>query len=341
MKESSLFMKLFDYIQSQSASLATPLMGYPGIQLTQSTIQDIILYPERQFEALWALIERFNPPVAFPLMDLTVEASGLGLHVEYPEDDVAFVRKHPLRLGDDLSGLQEIDLLDAPRVKNYLQVIEKVASRFSGIPGGFVIGPLSLAGLLMGVENLALAFLDDPDFVKSLLDILSEKLAALAAEQEKAGAQVVAVLEPTAMIISPEQFRNFVKPAVGRIFERLAGMSLLHICGFASHLVDSMALTGAHGLSLDFQVDLSLAEDLVPPDVVLWGNLDPVGVFLKGTPESVYNEVQALLEKMKGYDNFIPSSGCDLPARTPLENIQAFFDAVREWEKKKAISEAI
>ena len=55
----------------------------------------------------------------------------------------------------------------------------------------------------------------------------------------------------------------------------------------------------------------------------------------------MFNEVQALLEKMKGYDNFIPSSGCDLPARTPLENIQAFFDAVREWEKKKAISEAI
>ncbi len=334
-------MKLFDYIQSQSASLATPLMGYPGIQLTQSTIQDIILYPERQFDAIWALIERFNPPVAFPLMDLTVEASGLGLHVEYPEDDVAFVRKHPLRVGDDLSGLKDKNLLDAPRVKNYLSVIEKMASRFSGLPGGFVIGPLSLGGLLMGVENLALAFLDAPEFVRNLLEILSEKLANLAVEQEKAGAQIVAVLEPTAMIISPAQFKDFVKPAVARIFERLSGMSLLHICGFASHLVDAMALTGAHGLSLDFQVDLSLAEDLVPPDIVLWGNLDPVGVFLKGTPESVFSDVQELLEKMNGYKNFIPSSGCDLPARTPLENIQAFFEAVREWEKKKTISRAI
>jgi len=60
-------------------------------------------------------------------------------------------------------------------------------------------------------------------------------------------------------------------------------MSLLHICGFASHLIELMAQTGASGLSLDFQVDLSMAEDLVPPDVILWGNLDPVGVFLKGT----------------------------------------------------------
>ncbi len=334
-------MKPFSEIQSLSTSLATPLMGYPGIQLTQSTIQDIILYPERQFEAIWALIEKFQPPVAFPLMDLTVEASGLGLQVEYPEDDVAFVRKHPLRVGHDLTNLEAVSLLDAPRVKNYLQVIEKMASQFSGIPGGFVIGPLSLAGLLMGVENLALAFLDAPEFVQKLLAVLGEKLARLAAEEEAAGAQIIAVLEPTAMIISPQQFKEFVKPAVSRIFEHLHGMSLLHICGFASHLIELMAQTGASGLSLDFQVDLSLAEDLVPPDVILWGNLDPVGVFLKGTPESIYQEVQNLLEKMKPYNNFVISSGCDLPAQTPLMNIQAFFDAVREWQKKEAVSETV
>jgi uroporphyrinogen decarboxylase len=42
---------------------------------------------------------------------------------------------------------------------------------------------------------------------------------------------------------------------------------------------------------------------------------------------------------MKGFNNFIVSSGCDLPARTPLINIQAFFDAVKEWQKKEAVSE--
>ncbi len=334
-------MNLYQYIKTQSFSLATPIMGYPGIQLTGATIREIILDPNRQFEAIWALIEEFEPPVVFPLMDLTVEASGLNLQVEYPEDDVAFVGKHPVRVGDDLTNLKRIDLLEAPRVKNYLQVIEKIAAKFDGVPGGFVIGPLSLAGLVMGVENLALAFIDAPEFVQELLTILSEKLAQVAAEQENVGAQLVAVLEPTAMIISPAQFKQFVKPAVERIYRRLSGMSLLHICGFASHLVELMARTGAQGLSLDFQVDLPLAEEMVPRNVVLWGNLDPVGVFLKGTPESIYRDTQELMTKMRLFDNFVVSSGCDLPARTPLENIRAFFDAVKEWEKKRAVSEAV
>jgi uroporphyrinogen decarboxylase len=62
----------------------------------------------------------------------------------------------------------------------------------------------------MGVENLALAFLDAPEFVQNLLSVLSEKLTRLAVEEEAAGAQMVAVLEPTAMIVSPQQFKEFV-----------------------------------------------------------------------------------------------------------------------------------
>jgi len=326
-------MTLFETIQNQPKPFAAPLMGYPGIQLTGDTMKDAILFPNRQFEVLRALVDSFNPPAIFPLMDLTVEASGLGLEVEFPEDDVVYVKKHPLREGDDLSALKTIDLLSASRVRNYLQVVEAIAKEFKGIHGGYVIGPLSLAGLLMGVENLALALLDNAFFVRELLSILSEKLARVALAEESAGANIIAILDPTAMIISPLQFDVFVKPAVQRIIQDLDAMSLLHICGHAGHLVEHMAQTGVDGLSLDYQVDLAKAGELVPPEVVVWGNLNPVDVFLKGTPESVKKQVTNLLGKMKHFDNFVLSSGCDLPAHTPLENIQAFFEAVSEWKQ--------
>ncbi len=330
-------MTLFEEIQKLPKPFAVPLMGYPGIQITGATMKDAILFPDTQFDALKALVDYFDPPAVFPLMDLTVEASGLGLEVEYPEDDVAYVRKHPLREGNDLSHLKEIDLLSAPRVKNYLRVVEDIAKNFKGLHGGYVIGPLSLAGLLMGVENIALAFLDNPFFVRELLAIISEKLAEVAVAEENAGADIIAILDPTSMIISPLQFDVFVKPAVQRIIRDLESMSLLHICGQASHLVEHMAQTGVDGLSLDYQVNLIEAENKVPPEVVIWGNLNPVDVFLKGTPETVKEQVENLLTEMKSFDNFVLSSGCDLPAHTPLENIQAFFQAASEWKETDTI----
>ena len=329
-------MTLFKTIQNLPAPFAVPLMGYPGIQLTGATMKDVILFPDKQFEALKALVDYFSPPAVFPLMDLTVEASGMGLEVEFPEDDVAYVRKHPLCEGDDLSQLETFDLLSAPRVKNYLQVVGAIAKEFKGLHGGYIIGPLSLAGLLMGVENLALALLDNAFFVRELLSILSEKLAQVALAEESAGAEIVAILDPTAMIISPLQFDVFVKPAVQRIVRDLKAMSLLHICGQASHLVGHMSQTGVDGLSLDYQVDLTQAEDHIPSEVVIWGNLNPVDVFLKGTPEDIKAQVKNLLNKMKNFDNFVLSSGCDLPAHTPLENIQAFFEAASEWRQIEA-----
>lgn len=41
-----------------------------------------------------------------------------------------------------------------------------------------------------------------------------------------------------------------------------------------------------------------------------------------------------LLRKMSNYPNFVISSGCDTPPHTPFANIDAFFEAVGEWNSK-------
>jgi len=88
--------------------------------------------------------------------------------------------------------------------------------------------------------------------------------------------------------------------------------------------------SGAVGLSLDSLVDLKEASRVVPGSIALIGNLDPVGVFLRSTPEEVAIATRNLLEKMRGVNNFILSSGCDLPIDTPLENIEAFMRVGRD-----------
>ena len=72
-------------------------------------------------------------------------------------------------------------------------------------------------------------------------------------------------------------------------------------------------------------------KDVMPGDVLTMGNVDPAGQLRLGTPESVRNATLELLEKCCGYPNFVISSGCDIPPATPWENIEAFFDAVKEF----------
>ena len=68
-----------------------------------------------------------------------------------------------------------------------------------------------------------------------------------------------------------------------------------------------------------------------PKDTVIMGNIDPVGVLRDATPERVREETRALLAACAQYPNFVLSSGCDMPPKTPWANIDAFFSAAKEF----------
>ncbi len=69
---------------------------------------------------------------------------------------------------------------------------------------------------------------------------------------------------------------------------------------------------------------------LMPPNMIAMGNIDPSGEFKNGTPESIRKETLELMSKCGKYDNFVISSGCDIPPLSRWENIDAFFKAVKD-----------
>jgi len=101
-------------------------------------------------------------------------------------------------------------------------------------------------------------------------------------------------------------------------------------------MLESIASTGAmayhFGNSVDIERDIILR---LPESVTVMGNVDPVGVFRMGTPETVRSDTFGLLERCEKYPNFVISSGCDIPPMTPWENIDAFFSAVDEFYNKR------
>ncbi|MGC8972296.1 MAG: uroporphyrinogen decarboxylase family protein [bacterium] len=311
-----------------------PLLGAPGVQLSNTTLRDNLTDASVQVRSLELLIERFQTDGIFTFMDLTVEVEALGLRIDFPEDENPSVRSHSIKTLGDLENLKKSYKGISGRMPIFIKVVERLAKSYTILKGAYTIGPFTLAGELMGVEDLMINTILNSSLVYNLLDFTTIVVKDYAHALLNAGADTIAVLEPTSVMLSPSQFNTFSGRYFSRLVEELKAPLILHICGDTRHLIKGMASTGAIGLSLDSLVDLKEVSTIVPERVFLIGNLDPVRVFLLAKPQEVAKATRELLEKMAGVKNFILSSGCDIPKETPLENIEVFINTGKNTKIK-------
>lgn len=319
-------MDILDVIASTEKRLVAPLMGYPGVKYLKTSVKKCLLDPNLHFKAISVLERRFKPDIIFYLMDLTVEAEALGAKVALSDRCSPTVIEHPIKSERDLSFSLEkaSNFLEHERVAAFIDTTSKMRDGMSSMIGAYITGPFTLAGHLMGVEKLCINMRRDPKFVEKVLDICSKTNITFMKELENY-ADIICVLEPTASLVSQADFERFPYIYLKRIFKECRKISALHICGDTNHLINRMVETGAQILSLDHNVVLKDTIKKIPSNVTLMGNIDPVNVMLDSTPLEVKKNVSALLKDMKGWRNFILSTGCDLPIDTPMENIAAFM----------------
>lgn len=316
--------------------LVVPLLGFPGVQLSETSIKLAQQNYQVHFKTLKALVETFSPDMIFPLMDLSVEANALGRLTHFPVADSAAVPRDRFHF-EELEKLREIDLSSDGRVHVYVETVKlmRIGLPDNVLRGAYVIGPYTLASLIIGAEDAAILAVEGAGDLHRLCEFAAAKILEYAKLLMAAGAEVVCVLEPSAVMLGPRQFQEFSAAYVAGIRQICAvngGSTIYHICGNSMNLIEQMAASGVDGISLDSSevgVNLAGAARLIPENVVVIGNVNPVKTMLFGTPDDVRKEVRALLREMRSYPNFILSTGCDLPQQTPLENIHAFMDAGR------------
>lgn len=323
-------MRLIDKVRGTDRRLAVPLAGYPGIRLTHSTIRQNEFNAELQARSLYKLVEKTHPDMVFTMMDLSIEAGALGLPVRYPIAESATVEWHPVKKVEDLEQYKVIDPLYDGRIWVFLETVRLLREKLDIPVGVYTIGPFTLAGLMMGANDIALATVDIPDVVLATVNFCERVVIDYAKALQQAGAYAVCILDPTAMMLSPESYWRFAGASVQNVIRHLDTRTILHICGNTEHLLEAMCRTGTQGLSLDSLVDLPALAARTPEEVVLIGNVDPVGTMLQGTREDVRRDTLELMEAMAPHDNFIVSTGCDLPAETPVENVAEFVRTVIE-----------
>lgn len=320
---------LIDLVRQNDRLPVVPLMGFPGIQITQSTLKQNEFNWGTQFWTLSELWRHFQPDGLFTFMDLSVEANALGLPVRFPLGESPTVEAPVVSTQRDLHRFYKMDVLADGRVRVFIETMKLMKRHLKTWCGGYVVGPYTLAALMMGATETAIATIDNPALLHETLTFTTYVIARYANALANAGADMVAILEPSAVMLSPKQYREFSGRYTHQIILQMRALPILHICGDTRHLIKPMLDTGAQALSLDSLVALDEVAAQVPDDMVLIGNINPTAVMVDESPQGVYEQTADLVRRMKSYPNFILSTGCDLPPETPLENIKAFMDAGR------------
>jgi uroporphyrinogen decarboxylase len=314
---------------------ALPIMTHPGIDFIGKNVQDAVTNGQVHFDAIVALQKHYPAIAATMIMDLTVEAEAFGSPISFAPHEVPSVSG---RIVTDLESVQalKVPTLEAGRVPQYLLAGKLAAEHIADVPVlAGCIGPFSLAGRLFDMTEIMTAAFIEPETVKLLLNKCTDFIISYIKAFKANGVNGVLIAEPAAGMLSEDMCDQFSSIFVKKIVEETQDENftvILHNCGNTGHVTQSMVSTGAAGLHFGNKIDMTEVLRTVPSNVLVLGNLDPVGVFKMGTPKSMKAAVAELLDKTKEYKNFVLSSGCDTPPGVPSENIDAFFDAVNNWK---------
>lgn len=320
-----------DFVLSANKPLAMPLAVYPGTRLTKWRVYDVVTNPQAQCDVVAVLHDRYNTPVVFTAMDLSVEAEAFGCAVQLGEDEV------PTTTGPIVTDPSQIHALKIPMPGDKrTQVYLEATALLRKLPGaqfvfGGCIGPFTLAARLVGLSEACQLTVTEPELMHELLEKTTAFLSAYIRAFREANANGVIMAEPGAGLLSPAGFATFSSAYVRRIVESfsLAEFTVIfHCCSAKPVHLASVLQTGAKVLHFGMPMDIVEALAKVPEHIVVCGNLDPVSVFVQGAPEEIKARVSQLLEATRGKRNFVVSSGCDVPVATPLANLDAFYQAV-------------
>lgn len=193
------------------------------------------------------------------------------------------------------------------------------------------IGPFSLAGRLYGMSEIMVACYLEPDAIALLLDKCSRFIENYCLELKRTGCSGVIIAEPAAGLLSNEdclQFSSvYIKEIIGRVQDD-SFMVVLHNCGNTGQCTDAMLHTGAKAYHFGNAISMVEVLKQCPDDVLVMGNINPVGVLRMMSPQQIEQEVISLLEQTAEFPNFVLSTGCDVPPCVPTENIQAYYHAL-------------
>ena len=278
------------------------------------------------------------------------EAGYLGCKMVYPEHDVPWARP---TLTEDKGALSRLKIPDPLRgnlmssITDYYELFrDKAASaEFGGRPIAApqipcsTDGPFTLAVSLRGADYLCVDMYEDPGFVHSLLDFVTEAIAA----RMKACRDLVGMPYPgtgfrfaddAIGMLSPRCYEEFVLPHHKRLvqtFSRPGAANFVHLCGpveqHARTLYDELNI---RDIETGFPTDFDRLSAELGSAVTYRRTMHPRMLWAK-TPDEIDEAVRDFVSPCvrEGLRLVVRTRNVIAPG-TPLESLELFYRAAKE-----------
>ncbi len=269
--------------------------------------------------------------------DLCIEAEALGceINVYSHSEDLLYptIKKKLIHNEAEMDIVLLPGLTERGRIPLMKEAIKLIKKDIGGeaVIGTYVLGPFTLAGQIMELNDLLKLSFKKPDKVGRLLDLLADAIIQVAREYEKAGADYITVREmgATSDVLSPRVFKSLILPYLKKIVEKLAVPNVLHICGKTNDIVPFMAESGAKAISVDQKNDVAETRKKLGPGALVFGNYDPYNVLVAGSTDLVRQTIKKCMDD--GVSAVWP--GCDIWPTVPADNFKAMIDEVRKYRR--------
>ncbi|HNX60920.1 MAG TPA: uroporphyrinogen decarboxylase family protein, partial [Spirochaetota bacterium] len=232
--------------------------------------------------------------------------------------------------------------LDEVKHDEGIQTLAGAAKILSGKIGSHTVvgtsqwAPFTLGGLAFGVEGIMRGIYRDKASVHAVLEFATELCWRYLEPFIDSGVSMISLADPSASgdMISREQFVEFSLPYLSKVARRIKhrGVNVtVHICGDTTNRLDTIPSCEADVMSMDYKVDLAEAARILGGKIAFAGNMNPVAVMQKETPEGVRNACLECIGKTRAIPGYILMPGCDIPPSVPVENVKAMVDAARDF----------
>jgi len=258
---------------------------------------------------------------------------------------------HPLAEASSISELEDYPFYTPPSDEELKSLEENAKNLYETTDYAVMAGAGGIYEWAQGLRGWDIFMMDlasDPKFAGYLLDKLVEaNIQSLeqTLPKVKGYVHIISGGDDLGMQdgpqFSPELYRRVIKPRQKRLYryikEHSGAYLFYHTCGSVYELIPDLIEIGIDILN-PVQVsangmDSKKLKKEFGKDIVFWGGCDTQKVLPFGTPEEVRQEVKRRIEDFAPGGGFVFNQVHNIQAGVPPENIEAMYEAVKEFGK--------
>ena len=288
-------------------------------------------------ESVLAEYDIYRPDMLTVGIDIySIEAEALGCGVFYPDtiDGVPSIENRILNSVAELQQLHPIDPQQSCRMPMMIEAACNVHQRLGSevFVRACVSGPFTIAAELVGIEQLLMAMMLEPQSFDMLLERCAQVATAYGTAFLQRGLEVCMFDSQAAPpLVPPDMFRERIMPSVRRVFAtyKQAGATFIEyvIGGDTTANAESLYASGADIVLSDFPSDAEAFISAMPQSgTLLRRNIDPA-IIEASPPQDIRQAVTEVIDLCKRHPRVMVGSGV-LAYNTPVDHVELVREMV-------------